>query len=244
MRKLTLNRMSIKLLLEPYVLFFLLIIGSSCEANETCCLRDYPDPESELMKNSGSNQLISTNTMFPEYLSFDQKGRLLTDSSSVSLTKYEYNTYGYLTRFYHFSDVWSYYYIINCMQGDSLYQKWIPINDAFWLYDSSKLDHSKAKMKAYHIMDNGYPSVLVEESGDYTLFTYDDSARLKSKVTDGPSFKRFKDWETELYYYSQSLDSIEIKYGDAVLITKYFSSGILDSVSDDGLITRYKQIDK
>lgn len=220
-----------------------LAIVVGCETGDKIRLSNYPNPEAEALKDEGIGRIVSLDSVFTKYLRYDKDGRLVCDSSILAMHKYEYDTNGYLVRYFYYSDVWSNYLIENHLEGDSLFQKWIPIKEESWLFDSSKLDYPEVEMKAYHIMENGKPSVFVEESGDYTLFNYDDLGRLISKVTRRPSLK-FEGWiQSELYYYSHSLDSIEIKYGDKVLTTKYFSSGVLDSVSDDGLITRYKQIE-
>lgn len=225
-----------------FIMVLATVVG--CESGDKIRLSNYPNPVAIALKNKRIGRVVSLDSVFTKYLRYDNEGRLVCDSSILEMNKYEYDTNGYLVRYFYNSDVWSNYLIENHLEGDSLFQKWIPIKEESWLFDSSKLDYSKVEMKAYHIMKNGKPSVFVEESGDYTLFNYDDFGRLISKVTRRPSLK-FEGWiQSELYYYSQSLDSIEIKYGDKVLTTKYFSSGVLDSVSDDGLITRYKQFDK
>ncbi|MDN5216389.1 hypothetical protein QQ020_30250 [Fulvivirgaceae bacterium BMA12] len=211
-----------------FVTFILIVLGS---CHDNIRLQRFPDPFRETFRGKNIRlAMVYADTTNVDTIVFDEKGNLILRNTLWSKLRYDYDSLGYLTRYYLLNDAPLNFLIQYEYEGDDIIQNWYPINSTDWDYEKNDL---KSEIEKAFRFKKDREGKIVEEynllNGDSTLFTYDNLSNLISKKTYSNDKLKQK---IEYKYFDGGSDLYTIKYWNdlRLLRTDYFSeSGLVDS---------------
>lgn len=228
----------------PFTMYFVI----QCESidNNRIKLVKYPDMYEYVFNNSGISSLVGESDLegdFNDTLSFDRNGRLIKRVDKFSLSRWDYDSKGYKTRYLHQTDTWSNFVFEYIYTRDTLFEIEIPLIHSNWEYKKSDLNNDLL-VESFYTLKNGRPTMYVSGHGFYELYEYSLEDKLISK-------KRFDIgneliFEVNFKYKDDQLTRSILTYSsDSLQRIEYFDSGLLDSISHfDDLTKRYSVLEK